>query len=305
MKRTLRFIIFFAVLVALLATAGVALAGEETTASESKIIPSCLLGTTFSSNCDNINQFIILGINVGTYIFGFIGALALLFFVYGGFMMILSQGNQEKVKKGTSAMVAAVIGLVIAFGAYALITFLSRTIGVKAEKSLTFVETVYAEEGYECIGPDCYCTQVWSAGDPEECREIIEGDMCYGMLVTEPCESDLPQTTVDPALLTEEVGSDEDAGPNVSELKQAALQLNKMDIGEPADLFARAINAMMAFMGSIALILYIYAGFIWMSAGGAAEKITKAKNILIWTTLGAVAMGAGYMIVRTVLERIG
>jgi len=291
---------------AFLTTAGVVLADEETAVPQSKIIPSCLLGTTFSPECDNINQFIILGINVGTYIFGFIGALALLFFVYGGFMMILSQGNQEKVKKGTSAMVAAVIGLVIAFGAYALITFLSRTIGVKAEKSLTFVETVYAGEWQYCPeNTDCFCTQVWSITEDEECREIAAGDGCDGMLTTEPCESDLPQTTVDPALLTEEVGSDEDAGPNVSELKQAALQLNKMDIGEPADLFARAINAMMAFMGSIALILYIYAGFIWMSAGGAAEKITKAKNILIWTSLGAVAMGAGYMIVRTVLERIG
>jgi hypothetical protein len=289
-------------------------AAEEATVPESKIIPSCLLGTTFSPGCDNINQFIILGINVGTYIFGFIGALALLFFVYGGFMMILSQGNQEKVKKGTSAMVAAVIGLVIAFGAYALITFLSRTIGVKTEKSLTFVETVYAVEDEPVLATcleegGCFCTQLWSATDEEEeCGPIDFEQGCYGEIHSSCDDSATAVETPSAEILQEEIGASKEDGtaaPNVSELTKAALKLNKMDIGEPDVLFARAINAMMAFMGSIALILYIYAGFVWMSAGGAAERITKAKNILIWTTLGAVAMGAGYMIVRTVLERIG
>lgn len=95
--------------------------------------------------CDNVNIFIWLAINVGTYIFTFIGALALLFFVYGGFMLILSQGKADKIKQGTGAMTAAVIGLIIAFGAYALINFLGTTIGLKADKSLNFADTVYAQ----------------------------------------------------------------------------------------------------------------------------------------------------------------
>ncbi|MFA5128253.1 MAG: pilin [Patescibacteria group bacterium] len=291
-------IILFAVIISGLTAAKVAFA--------SNLIPECLLGTTFSAECDNINQFIILGINVGTYIFGFIGALALLFFVYGGFILILSQGNQEKIKQGTGAMTAAVIGLVIAFGAYALITFLGNTVGLKAEKSLNFVETAWAGDTtpQRCtLAEGCYCLDE----DSNECSAIINDDDCYGTLTTEPCEDSSVGTGSNAAgVMTEEVGTATgDTSGNISALKQAAMSLNPADIGEPADLFARAINAMTAFMGSIALILYIYAGFIWMSAGGAADKITKAKNILIWTTLGAVAMGAGYMIIRTVLEKIG
>jgi len=104
--------------------------------ASSKIIPECLLGSKIDPSCDNINIFIWLGINVGFYLFSFIGALALLVFVYGGFMLILSQGVPDKVSKGKNAMVAAVVGLVIAFSAYALVTFLSNTIGVKTQYQL-------------------------------------------------------------------------------------------------------------------------------------------------------------------------
>ncbi len=88
-------------------------------------------------------------------------------------------------------------------------------------------------------------------------------------------------------------------------IKSVSTDLNPMDIGKPTDLFSRAINAMLAFIGSIVLILYIYSGFLWMSSSGNADQIKKAKNILIWTTLGAVAMAASYMIVKTVLDKIG
>jgi len=88
-------------------------------------------------------------------------------------------------------------------------------------------------------------------------------------------------------------------------IKSVSTDLNPMDIGKPTDLFSRAINAMLAFIGSIVLILYIYSGFLWMSSSGNADQIKKAKNILIWTTLGAVAMAASFMIVKTVLDKIG
>ena len=88
-------------------------------------------------------------------------------------------------------------------------------------------------------------------------------------------------------------------------IKDLARDLNPLNISSPQDLFARAINVLMAFIGSIALILYIYSGFIWMSAGGNNDKISKAKTILVWTTLGIIVMGGSYMIVRVVLENIG
>jgi hypothetical protein len=65
-----------------------------------------------------------------------IGALALIMFVYGGFTLILSQGSSEKVKKGGEIIVAAIIGLVIMFGAYMLVSFLGEAVNIQTEFKL-------------------------------------------------------------------------------------------------------------------------------------------------------------------------
>jgi len=99
------------------------------------------------------------------------------------------------------------------------------------------------------------------------------------------------------------------AAPGLPDLKKtqelAAKNLNPLGINAPSDLISRGINLLMAFIGSIALVLYIVSGFIWMSAGGNSEKVSRAKSIMVWTTLGIIAMAASYMIMRAILERIG
>lgn len=85
-------------------------------------------------DCKDVSIFVTFAISVGNYVFGFVGALALLFFIYGGFMLILSQGNSEKVKKGMGIIMAAGVGLIIVFSAYILVQFLSTTLGVATPK---------------------------------------------------------------------------------------------------------------------------------------------------------------------------
>lgn len=98
-------------------------------AGGSKFIPECVTRDGGSS-CRDVSVFVSLGINIAEYLFAIVGALALGAFVYGGVMMIISGGNQEKVKKGTDAIMAAVIGLVVAFGGYLLVQFLGQAAGV-------------------------------------------------------------------------------------------------------------------------------------------------------------------------------
>ena len=66
-------------------------------------------------------------------VFKYVGAIAFIFFVYGGFTMILSFGNSEKFKKGQQVLVAAVIGLIIVFGAYLMVSFILDALGVAEE----------------------------------------------------------------------------------------------------------------------------------------------------------------------------
>jgi hypothetical protein len=108
---------------------------------DSKFIPACVINPptgdpadeiSGGEDCRSISIYIILLFNIVNYLFGIVGALALLFFIYGGFTMILSRGNSEQTKKGIEIISAAIIGLIIVFGAYMLVRFLGTTVGLKS-----------------------------------------------------------------------------------------------------------------------------------------------------------------------------
>ncbi|MBI2990021.1 MAG: hypothetical protein HYY51_02405 [Candidatus Magasanikbacteria bacterium] len=89
-------------------------------------LPPCV----FDDTCRDADVFITLILNWGDNLFALIGSLAFVMFVYGGFMMIFSAGNAERVKKGQQILIAAVVGLIIAFSAYLLIRFVLDALDV-------------------------------------------------------------------------------------------------------------------------------------------------------------------------------
>lgn len=78
----------------------------------------------------SLNDFIQLAVNVSEKILGLVGSLALLAFVYGGIMFLISGGNSEKVEKGKQILIGAVVGLVIVFTSYMIIQFTMSALGV-------------------------------------------------------------------------------------------------------------------------------------------------------------------------------
>jgi hypothetical protein len=63
-------------------------------------------------------------------VLGIVGALALLMFVYGGFLWLTSGGSPDRIKKGKDILVWAVIGLVVIFASYTLVDFVIKALGV-------------------------------------------------------------------------------------------------------------------------------------------------------------------------------
>lgn len=60
------------------------------------------------------------------------------------------------------------------------------------------------------------------------------------------------------------------------------------------------INALLGVLGTVMLSLVIYAGFLWMTAGGNEDKITKAKGILWSSAIGLVIILSAYALVRLI-----
>ncbi len=95
------------------------------------------------------------------------------------------------------------------------------------------------------------------------------------------------------------------AGASVDDLKKQAQGLNKAGFKSPADVISRAIQILLAFIGSIALALYVWSGFLWMTAQGNSEQTDKAQKTMVWTTLGVVMMLASYMLASFLFKSLG
>jgi type IV secretory pathway VirB2 component (pilin) len=63
-----------------------------------------------------------------TVIFPLIGAIALIFVIYGGIMIIMSQGDPEKLTKAKRTLLWAVIGIIIVVLSYGIVVTLSKLI---------------------------------------------------------------------------------------------------------------------------------------------------------------------------------
>ena len=61
--------------------------------------------------------------SIVTILLGFLGIVAILIILYGGFTWLISAGNEEKVGQAKKIIGAGVIGLVIIFVSYAIATF--------------------------------------------------------------------------------------------------------------------------------------------------------------------------------------
>ena len=65
------------------------------------------------------------------------------------------------------------------------------------------------------------------------------------------------------------------------------------------------IKGILSLIGTIFLILTIYAGVLWMTAQGESEKVEKAQNILKAAVIGLVIVMSAYAITYFVTSKLG
>lgn len=74
---------------------------------------------------------------------------------------------------------------------------------------------------------------------------------------------------------------------------------------DPSVVIGKLIQAVLGVVGSIALLMFVYGGLLWMTAAGAPDRITKGKDTLIWAVLGLVVIFSSYALVDLVLKSMG
>ncbi len=63
-------------------------------------------------------------------------------------------------------------------------------------------------------------------------------------------------------------------------------------------LIGQVINGVLGIVGSLALLMFIYGGLMWMLAAGSAERVKKGKDILIWAVIGLIVIFSAYALVK-------
>ncbi len=92
-------------------------------------------------------------------------------------------------------------------------------------------------------------------------------------------------------------------------LAQTDLGLNEaarigLDSSDPRVIIVRVIQAILGFLGLIAVSLIIYAGFVMMTSGGNAEKVEQAKKILKNAIIGLIIILSSFAIVSFLLNKL-
>ncbi len=70
------------------------------------------------------------------------------------------------------------------------------------------------------------------------------------------------------------------------------------------DLGARLIQAGLGIAGSLALLFFIYGGFLWLTSGGSPDKIKKGRDVFLWSVVGLVIIFSSYMMVDFVIKAL-
>lgn len=98
-----------------------------------------------------------------------------------------------------------------------------------------------------------------------------------------------------------------DAGSLLSGTLSARGELCSQGICLPTEetpLIVWVITTVFSILGILFLGLMLYAGFLWMTAGGNTEQVVKAKRILVQATVGLIITLSSFAIANTVLSRI-
>ena len=73
------------------------------------------------------------------------------------------------------------------------------------------------------------------------------------------------------------------------------------DFKDPRKIIGMAVSGAMSILGSLALAMFVYGGFIWMLSRGNPEKVKKGTDILTWAFIGLIIIFSSYAIVSFIM----
>lgn len=64
------------------------------------------------------------------------------------------------------------------------------------------------------------------------------------------------------------------------------------------------IKGLLSIIGSLALLMFVYGGTLWLTSAGNPEFIKKGKEIIIWSVLGLGIIFSAYAITNALINAL-
>ena len=84
----------------------------------------------------------------------------------------------------------------------------------------------------------------------------------------------------------------------------AGCQVTGGDEGGFNALLTKIINVISVIVGVVAVIMIIVGGFRYITSGGSPDKVTGAKNTILYGIIGLIVVALAQVIVRFVLRQV-
>ena len=96
----------------------------------------------------------------------------------------------------------------------------------------------------------------------------------------------------------------QETGPIDTGLTDFQAQANLGD-SDLKTTIGQIVRVVLGFLGLLAVLLVLWAGFLWMTATGNEDQIGKAKGILISAVIGLIIIMSAYAITTFVFQQFG
>lgn len=166
-----------------------------------------------------------------------------------------------------------------------------------------FLPAVALAAGYECwcVNIDTNVKETFIGADETKtkCDAGCTYNLCATGNVTSQC---LPASAAAPA-----TKSSSDSATDVTKVlinPIGGTNTNVTGITDPTVIIGTIIKTALGIVGSIALLMFIYGGFLWLTSMGNEKKITEGKNVIVWAVIGLIIIFLSYTLVGFVIKAI-
>lgn len=102
------------------------------------------------------------------YVLSFLGVVAVVILIYGGFVWMTARGNEEQVRKAKKIIINGLIGLIVVLLSYAIVSFVMRKTQELAQPGLVCTPHQCCANCYRCAADGSACN-VWDSSCGTNC----------------------------------------------------------------------------------------------------------------------------------------